>query len=218
MKPYDPISDAAATFYTASGPYSPHDYEAGFAGTMTVIDAFAQSRNIPALRIADKVGIKKVIEVARRFGVTSPIPNFLPVAIGAADSDIGGAGGFVFGVSERWDSDYAALHQAGDAGGWDPGRGWGFRGAGGDFGGDCPQDDDAVAGGDFAWDGSYGGCGAAPCAGGQDGHDEQLYGRVVSGVFAFDYVRNVGGIRYAAVVGREGDGGEGPRCRSGLIL
>ena len=85
MKPYDPISDAAATFYTASGPYSPHDYEAGFAGTMTVIDAFAQSRNIPALRIADRVGIKKVIEVARRFGVTSPIPNYLPVAIGAAD-------------------------------------------------------------------------------------------------------------------------------------
>ncbi len=85
MKPYDPISDAAATFYTASGPYSPHDYEAGFAGTMTVIDAFAQSRNIPALRIADKVGIKKVIEVARRFGVTSPMPNYLPVAIGAAD-------------------------------------------------------------------------------------------------------------------------------------
>lgn len=85
MKPYDPISDAATTFYTASGPYSPHDYEKGFAGTMTVIDAFAQSRNIPALRIADRVGIKKVIEVARRFGVTSPMPNFLPVAIGAAD-------------------------------------------------------------------------------------------------------------------------------------
>lgn len=85
MKPYDPISDAAATFYTASGPYSPHDYEHGFAGTMTVIDAFAESRNIPALRIADKVGIKKVIEVARRFGVTSPLPNYLPVAIGAAD-------------------------------------------------------------------------------------------------------------------------------------
>ncbi|HLI76192.1 MAG TPA: PBP1A family penicillin-binding protein [Acidobacteriaceae bacterium] len=84
-KPYDAISDAATTFYTASGPYSPHDYEAGFAGTMTMIDAFAQSRNIPALRIADRVGIKKVIEVARRFGVTSPMPNYLPVAIGAAD-------------------------------------------------------------------------------------------------------------------------------------
>ncbi len=85
MKPYDSISDAPATFYTASGPYSPHDYERGYAGHMSVIDAFAMSRNIPALRIADRVGIKKVIEVARRFGVTSPLPNFLPVAIGAAD-------------------------------------------------------------------------------------------------------------------------------------
>ncbi|HXS13017.1 MAG TPA: penicillin-binding transpeptidase domain-containing protein, partial [Acidobacteriaceae bacterium] len=52
---------------------------------MTLIDAFAQSRNIPALRIADKVGIRKVIEVAHRFGVTSEIPAFLPVAIGSAD-------------------------------------------------------------------------------------------------------------------------------------
>lgn len=85
MKPYDTVSDAPATFFTASGPYSPHDYEKGYLGQMTLIDAFAESRNIPALRLADKVGIKKVIETARRFGVTSPIPNFLPVAIGAAD-------------------------------------------------------------------------------------------------------------------------------------
>ncbi|MGI4830933.1 MAG: penicillin-binding transpeptidase domain-containing protein, partial [Janthinobacterium lividum] len=85
VKPYDTISDAPATFYTPNGPYSPHDYEKGFAGNMSIIDAFAESRNIPALRLADRVGIKKVIEVARRFGVTSPIPTFLPVAIGAAD-------------------------------------------------------------------------------------------------------------------------------------
>lgn len=84
-KPYDSISDAPATFYTASGPYSPHDYEKGYMGNMSLIDAFAESRNIPALRLADRVGIKKVIEVAQRFGVTAPLPNFLPVAIGAAD-------------------------------------------------------------------------------------------------------------------------------------
>ncbi len=84
-KPYDSVSDAPATFYTASGPYSPHDYEKGYRGNMSLIDAFAESRNIPALRLADRVGIKKVIEVAQRFGVTAPLPNFLPVAIGAAD-------------------------------------------------------------------------------------------------------------------------------------
>lgn len=86
MKPYDTVLDTPTTFFTASGPYTPHDYERGeWSGSMTLIDAFAQSRNIPALRIADKVGIKKVIEVAHRFGVTSDIPAYLPVAIGAAD-------------------------------------------------------------------------------------------------------------------------------------
>ncbi len=85
MKPTDTVSDAPTTFYTASGPYSPHDYERGYVGQMSLTEAFAESRNIPALRLADKVGIKKVIEVARRFGVTSKIPNYLPVAIGAAD-------------------------------------------------------------------------------------------------------------------------------------
>ena len=85
MKPYDTVLDSPTTFFTAGGPYTPHDYEAGYRGSMTLIDAFAESRNIPALRLADKVGIKNVIAVAHRFGITSEIPAFLPVAIGAAD-------------------------------------------------------------------------------------------------------------------------------------
>ncbi|HEY4010751.1 MAG TPA: transglycosylase domain-containing protein, partial [Acidobacteriaceae bacterium] len=80
MKPYDTVLDTPTTFFTPGGPYTPHDYERGeWSGSMSLIDAFAQSRNIPALRIADKVGIRKVIEVAHRFGVTSDIPAFLPV-------------------------------------------------------------------------------------------------------------------------------------------
>jgi penicillin-binding protein 1A len=85
MKPYDHVLDEPTTFFTAGGPYTPHNYEADYRGSMTLIDAFAESRNIPALRLADKVGIKRVIEVARRFGITSDLPAFLPVAIGAAD-------------------------------------------------------------------------------------------------------------------------------------
>ena len=85
MKPYDTVLDSPTTFFTPGGPYTPHDYEAGYLGSMTLVNAFAESRNIPALRLADKVGIKKVIDVARRFGVTSDIPAFLPIAIGAAD-------------------------------------------------------------------------------------------------------------------------------------
>jgi len=84
MKPTDTVLDGPASFYTPNGPYTPHNYENDWKGQMTLIDAFAESRNIPALRLADKVGINKVIAVARRFGVTAPLPSFLPVAIGAA--------------------------------------------------------------------------------------------------------------------------------------
>jgi penicillin-binding protein 1A len=85
MTPYDTVLDTPTTFFTAGAPYTPHDYEPDYRGSMTLVDAFAESRNIPALRLADKVGIKRVIDVAHSFGVTSDIPAFLPIAIGAAD-------------------------------------------------------------------------------------------------------------------------------------
>jgi penicillin-binding protein 1A len=84
-KPTDIVLDEPTTFPTPNGPYTPHNYEANYMGPMTLINAFAESRNIPALRLANRYGIRKVIETARRFGVTSDLPAFLPVAIGAAD-------------------------------------------------------------------------------------------------------------------------------------
>jgi penicillin-binding protein 1A len=83
--PDDTVVDAPVTFETASGPYTPHNYDEKFEGTITLRRALAQSRNIPALKIADKVGIKTVIDYARRFGITSNIPPYLPIALGAAD-------------------------------------------------------------------------------------------------------------------------------------
>jgi penicillin-binding protein 1A len=84
-KPTDIIVDGPTTFPTPNGPYTPHNYEANYLGAMTLTNAFAESRNIPALKLADRYGIRKVIDTAHRFGITSNIPAFLPVAIGAAD-------------------------------------------------------------------------------------------------------------------------------------
>jgi penicillin-binding protein 1A len=80
-KPTDSIDDAPVSF----GGYTPRNYENNFMGRMTLIDAFAESRNIPALKLADHVGIQKVIDVAHRFGVTTNIPAYLPIALGAVD-------------------------------------------------------------------------------------------------------------------------------------
>jgi len=80
-KPSDIIVDGPVSF----GGYTPHNYEGDYKGAMTLTSAFAESRNIPALKLAARVGIHKVIEVAHRFGVTSNIPAYLPIAIGAVE-------------------------------------------------------------------------------------------------------------------------------------
>ena len=81
VKPTDIIVDAPVSF----NGYVPHNYENDYKGAMTVANAFAESRNIPALKLAARVGIRNVIDVAHRFGVTSNIPAYLPVALGAVE-------------------------------------------------------------------------------------------------------------------------------------
>jgi penicillin-binding protein 1A len=83
--PDDTILDEPVTFETVSGPYSPHNYDEKFEGIITLRRALAQSRNIPALKLAAKVGIKNVIDYAARFGITAKLPPYLPVALGAAE-------------------------------------------------------------------------------------------------------------------------------------
>ncbi len=84
-RPEEMIADTPVTFQTAGGPYTPHDYEPNYLGSITLEKAFADSRNVPALRLAERVGMKKVIEVAHRFGITRDIPQYLPVALGSVE-------------------------------------------------------------------------------------------------------------------------------------
>jgi penicillin-binding protein 1A len=80
-KPTDIVVDGPVSF----GSYTPHNYENDYKGAMTLTSAFAESRNIPALKLAARVGIHKVIDMTHRFGVTTNIPAYLPVAIGAVE-------------------------------------------------------------------------------------------------------------------------------------
>jgi penicillin-binding protein 1A len=81
--PDDTVLDAPITFENPT--YTPHNYDEKYEGTITLRRALAQSRNIPALKVADQLGIKKVIDYAHRFGITSNLPAYLPVALGAAE-------------------------------------------------------------------------------------------------------------------------------------
>jgi penicillin-binding protein 1A len=81
MTPQDTVVDHPISF----GPWVPHNYDGKFKGRMSLLEAFADSRNIPAIEIAEHVGIKNVIATAHRFGITTNIPPFLPIALGSAE-------------------------------------------------------------------------------------------------------------------------------------
>jgi penicillin-binding protein 1A len=84
-EPDDIILDAPTTFNSAGTAYTPRNFDRKFEGNITLRHALAESRNVPAVKLAQKVGMPTVAEYARRFGITSPILPFLPVALGAAD-------------------------------------------------------------------------------------------------------------------------------------
>jgi penicillin-binding protein 1A len=84
-KPDDTILDAPVSFPGPSGLWSPHNYDNKFEGEITLRDALAESRNIPAVKLAAKMGMPSVISYVRRFGITSRMETYLPVALGAAE-------------------------------------------------------------------------------------------------------------------------------------
>ena len=83
--PEDKILDAPTTFDSKGTPYRPHNFDHRFEGYITLRRALADSRNVPAVKLAEKVGMPAVTAYAHKFGVTSRIPQFLSVALGAAD-------------------------------------------------------------------------------------------------------------------------------------
>lgn len=83
--PNDTILDAPVMFQNGSTQYTPHNYDEKFEGNITLRRALLMSRNIPALKLADQLGMKTVIDYAHRFGITSNLPPYLPVALGAAE-------------------------------------------------------------------------------------------------------------------------------------
>lgn len=83
--PDDTLIDAPVTFKTPSGPYSPHNYDRKFKGVVTLEQALADSRNVPAIKLAAQLGMRKVIDYTHRFGINEHIPPYLPVALGAVE-------------------------------------------------------------------------------------------------------------------------------------
>ena len=69
----------------AEGSYRPRNSNGRYSPSITLEDAFAQSSNVAAVRLQQKVGADAVIDMARDLGVTSDLPDGDPsMALGTS--------------------------------------------------------------------------------------------------------------------------------------
>ncbi|HVR95841.1 MAG TPA: PBP1A family penicillin-binding protein [Thermoanaerobaculia bacterium] len=85
--PSDTLLDAPTYFRGADGrmSYRPENYYKKHYGIVTLRRALEQSINVPAVKLFDVVGGKRVVDFARRCGINTPLPTYPSIALGAAD-------------------------------------------------------------------------------------------------------------------------------------
>lgn len=70
--PATTILDIPSTFTTREGqPYIPENYDRTYHGPLSLREALATSSNVSAVRTLDAIGIKALLEIARRLGITT---------------------------------------------------------------------------------------------------------------------------------------------------
>ncbi|HEU4457300.1 MAG TPA: penicillin-binding protein 1C [Longimicrobium sp.] len=83
------IPDVPRSFATTLGPYRPQNYDRRFHGPVRAREALASSFNVPAVELAERVGVEALLETLHRAGFASlarPAPHYgLGLALGNGD-------------------------------------------------------------------------------------------------------------------------------------
>ena len=85
-----PLKDVPMSFEAGPGQplYEPKNYDHEFQGDLTLRRALEQSRNVPAVAMMQALTPAEVVKYPRWLGITTPLPEFLSVAIGAAEGTL----------------------------------------------------------------------------------------------------------------------------------
>ncbi|WP_341631435.1 transglycosylase domain-containing protein [Sphingomonas agri] len=81
MKPTDTIVDEPVTI----DGWSPRNAERENLGPVTLREAFSRSLNTVSAKIGAQVGFSTIADMARRFGITSPIATYPSMVLGTSD-------------------------------------------------------------------------------------------------------------------------------------
>lgn len=87
--PMDFVEDTPLTInIPGSGPWTPKNYDDEFKGLITLTQALAESRNIPAVRVSEAVGRENVRKIAADFGIGSDMAAGPSLALGASEATL----------------------------------------------------------------------------------------------------------------------------------
>jgi penicillin-binding protein 1A len=79
------IDDSPVSYPMGDGTqWSPMDDDNSYMGAITLRQALVFSRNIVAVKLAERVGLDRIIDYAHRMGVTSPLEANLSLALGSS--------------------------------------------------------------------------------------------------------------------------------------
>ncbi len=84
LRPDDVVDDAPFQ----RGSWAPHNYDNAFMGAMPLRKALALSRNIPAVRLLDEIGVRNAADLVKRMGLPNPMAPYLPSALGATEEPL----------------------------------------------------------------------------------------------------------------------------------
>ena len=90
------VEDTPVSYPMGDGTrWAPMDDDLRFMGAITLRSALTNSRNVVAVKLAQEVGVDRVVEYAHRMGVTAPLDPTLSLALGSSGvSPLDQAAGF----------------------------------------------------------------------------------------------------------------------------
>lgn len=85
ITPASLVDDSPLSFSEGVSSWAPQNYDRQFHGQVSVRTALEQSLNVPAVRIAQSVGIPEVIRTLRAVGIHGPLDKHLSLALGSSE-------------------------------------------------------------------------------------------------------------------------------------
>jgi penicillin-binding protein 1A len=114
--PDSTVYDTPVSYPDGDGYYSPQNYDSSFGGAMSLRAALEVSRNVPAVRLGQEIGLNKVIDACRTIGIRSPIEPVVSLPLGAVDlTPLEMAGAYATFASNGWYSETTLIAQVTDS-------------------------------------------------------------------------------------------------------